>query len=346
MPSAQIESSLSLDKLSKEQLKSEFHSVKNEIETHKIKRVRSILSKKTLFKLIVSVLMLFLVFRRVDLHILLDSLSGLSGTSLVLMVVIYLAGQLISSYKWHCIVNSSGTKLPFLTAFRAYFFGMFVNIAGIGTVGADMTRALVISSSGVPKTSAFASVIADRIQGLFVLSIIGVLAILFLDGLYLEPTLSYSLMILTTGLVLGWFVGPWAILKVLPKEHKWRKKLKDTLSVFPRDIQTISKITALSCIFHVSQICLHGFILYALSIEIPWTALFTAIPFVNIASSLPISWQGLGVRENAYRVFFVPSLLNIEQCVALGTLWFFSMISAGLIGGLAAFLSRESSSKD
>lgn len=65
-----------------------------------------------------------------------------------------------------------------------------------------------------------------------------------------------------------------------------------------------------------------------------------AIPFVNILGSLPISWQGLGVRETAY-IFFLSSYLSNEQAVAFGAMWFLGVTVSSAIGGVVSALTGE-----
>jgi hypothetical protein len=71
------------------------------------------------------------------------------------------------------------------------------------------------------------------------------------------------------------------------------------------------------------------------------------VPFVNIASSLPISWNGLGVREKSYQTFFVasaPGLMTSEQAIAFGALWLLAVMTTSAIGGIVAFVSGDLSS--
>jgi uncharacterized membrane protein YbhN (UPF0104 family) len=72
----------------------------------------------------------------------------------------------------------------------------------------------------------------------------------------------------------------------------------------------------------------------ALGVTVPWPTLLVSIPFVNVLSNLPISWQGLGVRENGYAFFLVPNSLDYEQALAMGVIWLFAVTSSGAIGGL------------
>ena len=138
----------------------------------------------------------------------------------------------------------------------------------------------------------------------------------------------------------GWFIGPATILRILPHNLKFREKILNALMVFPRDWRRVVNISFVSVLFHITQILLHAFIAVQLGATIPVSLLFTAIPIVNILSSLPISWNGLGVRENAYIFFLVPSVLSHEQAVAMGVIWLSGITISASIGGIVAIITN------
>jgi hypothetical protein len=76
--------------------------------------------------------------------------------------------------------------------------------------------------------------------------------------------------------------------------------MQEIAGVFPRNIATVAYVSAISLLFHLLQISTHQIMAYGFGIHIPWQTLLITIPVVNIASTLPISWNGLGVRENGY----------------------------------------------
>ena len=75
--------------------------------------------------------------------------------------------------------------------------------------------------------------------------------------------------------------------------------------------------------------------------HIPWHVLLVTIPVVNILSTLPISWNGLGMRENGYVFFLAPLILSREEAVAFGAMWLFAMTVSSAIGGLVAVFSKD-----
>jgi hypothetical protein len=81
---------------------------------------------------------------------------------------------------------------------------------------------------------------------------------------------------------------------------------------------------------------------YGFGIHVPWQTLLNTIPVVvNILSTLPISWNGLGVRESGYVFFLRPLILSHEQAIAFGAMWLLATTASSAIRGLISFLSPE-----
>jgi len=72
----------------------------------------------------------------------------------------------------------------------------------------------------------------------------------------------------------------------------------------------------------------------ALGIEIPITYLFMVIPLIYLTEALPISINGLGVREGAFVFFFAQKGISNEEALAAGILVIsVRYVFAMLIGG-------------
>lgn len=296
---------------------------------------------RSIIKIGVSALMFGLVLHLTNFERLGHVIGEIPLLAALTVVAGYVLGQLMSSYKWYLIVRSAGVKTSYLSALRAYFIGMFVNCFGLGIVGGDIARGVLIAKGDAHKVEAISSVAVDRIHGLAVLTLVGMIATFALGTQAIDASLVPALIGLSLCLLLAWFLVPPLLPKFLPREHRLRRKLTEILRVFPRDPFTLIQITIISACFHCLQIALHRVIGHALGLDISWSVLFVVIPFVSIASSLPISWNGLGVRENAYRKLLTPTYLSVEQAVAFGVMWLFAVTVSSALGGIVAFLTDD-----
>jgi len=305
------------------------------------------MNPKSFIKVALSAVMIGLVAYSVDFQKLRATFSSIGAGTVIVVVLGYTVGQLMSSVKWWTIAKAGGIDTSYPQALKAYFIGMFVNCFGLGMVGGDAARGLLIAQGQPKKTEGVASVVADRIHGLTVLSVIALITSITLGNDRVPPHFINFLLLLVLGFISAWLVGPW-ILTHLPGLNGTRlaAKLRQVAAIFPRDLKTLSIITAISVVFHTLQISLHAVMAHGLGMSIPLTTLFVVIPFVNIASSLPISWNGLGVREKSY-IFFLtsaPALMTSEQAVAFGALWLLAVTTTSALGGIVALCSGDLSS--
>lgn len=296
-------------------------------------------SKTDLIKIIISIALLAYVYSSVGIKGVLAALKNFSVNDFIFVTGMYLASQVLSIMKWNLILNWSGCKVSWNTTARAYFTGMLVNLVGVGTIGGDAARGLMVTDDNIGVTKALSTVVSDRIHGLSVLAMIGVISIM---SFYPDLLGSYTkqLTILTgLGIILGWWIGPRVAKKIPKLPPKLIKIINAIDEAFIKKPSHLVIITVISAIFHSMQIATHIVILSGLTnMDVPNTFLFSAVPLVNIAASLPISFNGLGVREKSYIVLF--GLIGIPEIVAISTatVWFGAIVTATLIGGLIIFM--------
>ena len=297
------------------------------------------MQKKTIIKILVSLGMLGFVGSYVDFEKLKSTIAEVPLTVIIVVTVLYACGQLLSSFKWWLIVSNS-VEGSYKKALRAYWIGMYVNAFGLGTLGGDVTRGLLFAHGKKAKTESLASVIADRAHGLLVLALIGIISVLLVDQDKIDPSFKIFLVFSVAAIVTGWFLGPALLLKFTPTNNKWRNKVERTAAQFPRTPSRLFVITAISTVFHITQIATHIYMATAIGLEIHWSRFFTAIPFVNILGTLPLSWQGLGVRETSL-LFFLDNHITGEQALTLGAIWFIAVTASSGIGGVVAAMTGD-----
>jgi len=302
------------------------------------------MNTKSLIKLTLSILMVGLVLRSVDFANLRATFLTMSPWAVILVVLGYTTGQLLSSLKWWTIARSGGITTPYPAALKAYFIGMFLNCFSFGMLGGDAARGILVAQGQPKKTEGIASVVADRVHGLIVLSCIALTTSALMGSDRVSPDLIQLLLLLVVGCSAGWLLGPW-LLPRLPFMRTTRLglKLQQVMAIFPRDPKTLIFITAISVVFHLVQISLHAVMAAGMGVAIPFTTLLLVIPFVNIVCSLPISWNGLGVREKAYTYFLAtaPAIVSYEQAVAFGAIWLLAVTVSSAIGGIVAMMSED-----
>lgn len=299
---------------------------------------------KRLLHLGISALLIGILLTQVDLSSLWQTVKGISTEWFIIIFVAYFSAQMLSTVKWWLLLRAAGVTVPYPRALRAYFLGMFVNSFGLGVVGGDAARGILVGICQERKAAAFTSVIADRVHGLAMLALVGSTGIAVFGHQVLPTELALALAAVGPLLIAGWFIGP-HLLHLIPLPTKLRTVGEEIQAAFPKRKRVLVAISSISIVFHCAQILTHGLIATAIgAVHLGLSTLFVVVPYVNIASTLPISWNGLGVRETAYHVLLASGdtpLLTPEQAVAFGTIWVACVVIASIIGGSVALLSGD-----
>lgn len=99
---------------------------------------------------------------------------------LVLALPLCLAAVTVTILRWQMLVRTLGLSFSTSDALRAGFLGYLVNLAPFGLVGGDSLKAvMLIHKNPRRKTEAVASVLVDRVIGLYALLLLAAVASLF-----------------------------------------------------------------------------------------------------------------------------------------------------------------------
>lgn len=291
-------------------------------------------------KLVVSAGLLVYLLGLADLERLAEALRAVDPVLVALALLIYLAGQILSALKWRLLAGAVGLDRPFRRFLRHYFVGMFFNVFGFGTVGGDVVRGLALAGRAGRRTLALHTVVADRVSGLLVLLAIALASLLLFRTYDLPAIVYWTTVALSAGLLAGWRLAPVLLPLALRPEHWFRRLVERDLAPYWSDAALLARVTALSAVFHLSQIAVLAILAAALGLEIPATYFFIFGPLVNVFAALPISVNGLGVRESAYVFFLTHVGVDAESAIAFAFLWFGLVLASGAVGG-AVYVRSE-----
>src|SRR5262249_20815220 len=76
------------------------------------------------------------------------------------------------------------------------------------------------------------------------------------------------------------------------------------------------------------------FVGLSLGLDIPVAYYCILGPMVSLLTLLPITFNGMGVREQGTIVFLAPLMVDRDSATTLALLWFFTNVAVSLLGGL------------
>lgn len=305
-----------------------------------------------LLKTLVSLGILAFLLSRIDRAQLLRELSSAHRFYLVVAMAGYFLGQILCSVRWAVLARPLGFKNPVKDFVIYYFIGMFFNLFAPSTIGGDVGRVFYLARDVTkreqqewmgPTMSALVSVLADRFIGLVVLVWIGAVALALFSSYPLPSVVRFITFALAGGSLLAWVLLPffsrlgqrWDLPKV--------KNLLLGLATYARNRQIILQAVVLSSCVHFIQAWIQILLGRALDVEIPWSYSFILYPLVGMFSALPISLNGIGLREGGYKFLLELIGISSEKAIAFGILWFFIVVLDSLIGGVVFILKKNAS---
>ena len=303
-----------------------------------------------LLKSLVSLGLLYFLFSQIEFSKLLQALTSAHLPYVALVLISYLLSQLVSCFRWVLLARPLGFQLPFKEYLSFYFIGMFFNLFAPSTVGGDVGRVFYLARNGTqtqegrwggPTAYALISVVADRAIGLAVLVWIGAVALAIFPTYALPAIIHVLTYAVALGFLLGWVSVPLINRLLRYTGHPMGENLRTGLETYWSHQSIVLQAIMLSLMVHVVQTGIQIVLSRALDINLPWSYGFILYPLVGLFSSLPISLNGIGLREGGYLFLLRQIDVSSEKAIAFGLLWFIIVALDSLIGGIVFILRKN-----
>ena len=174
---------------------------------------------------------------------------------------------------------------------------------------------------------AIISVLSDRITGLFVLVLFILCGCIFFNRIHwlniLNIVIIFSILICTV-----------LMLYIIKKDNLIPEKYRNTrdlvLLIFKK--KCIIKFIFLSLIFHTFLITIHYFIAQMYGLKIPFSYYLLLYPITAIVASLPVSINGMGLKELVYVSMLKPFGIDTATAIMFAMTFNMVILFSGTIG--------------
>lgn len=226
-----------------------------------------------------------------------------------LAILIQIASYILGSFRWWLLLKGIGIQIPFLKALSPYYLGLFFNQFLPTGIGGDAVRVYKLYQQGYAGAPLAASTMIDRLIGLLALLMLASLAVIF-PGAHVVPatvvtlvSITLAALVIGTALFLfmpfpGWAVALTARVNAQTIHGRFLKVLR-ACRAYNGHPRLLFASLFLSFILQSLMIIVYIVLARALGLDIPPTMFFIAVPLVFVASTLPFTIGGLGVREGA-----------------------------------------------
>ncbi|MFO1444222.1 flippase-like domain-containing protein [Bacillus sp. Bva_UNVM-123] len=293
-----------------------------------------------------------------------EALHIIREGSLFYMIAAFIAIQLTvfsSVWKWKMLVQSSVKKenkqgANIFKLGRLYYVGLFFNNFLPSSVGGDFVRVLYLGkTTGMP--IAAASVAFERLTSGAAMIVIVLVASLFMESI--RPFLITIYAVTALLIVIGFLFIYWLRKGEQHKgviAHQNQGKVKEILNKGKNIIRKIGGATVdyrhenwrwlgavaiLSLLFQFGMAWINDLLFSAFGFDVPFYELLVYITLISIITMLPISINGLGVREASYLLFFKELGVPDGVAVSVSLLFFVLVAVSSLAGGLFWLMEKQ-----
>jgi uncharacterized membrane protein YbhN (UPF0104 family) len=301
-----------------------------------------------LAKLAFSVTLLVVLFRRISLERIAAVFGEAEPAWLVAAATMMLASNLLGSYMWGRLLRAVDIHIPFWKVSAYYHIGLFFNNFLPANIGGDIARVADSSRYGPTPAAAVSAVLMDRLIGTVALAGLALLTTLPAADRF-DLALVYlalvAFFVLSVALLWGVFhpaLMP-ACARLLQNVGLGRlaphlADLAVRLAGYRERRELLVRMIGLATLTQLLRIGVHALVARALHVDVALQYFFLFVPLLAVIVSLPISLNGLGVREGAGVVLF--GLIGVDRAHAfsLQFLTYLVAVAVSLLGGLAYLL--------
>jgi uncharacterized membrane protein YbhN (UPF0104 family) len=277
------------------------------------------------------------IITKMDLSQILSTLVKTDWLLALMALAMITASLFLRAYRWQILLQGLGVTVKFKRLANLYFVGNFFNAFLLSGFGGDVMRVLE-ASRNVPTSIAAGTVLVDRLTGLLMLFVIGLLALPFRPPGF-SPELTWMVAgVSMLGLAAGFLLLEGSLIR---RFGRWLPKKLSPIGDGPiaqllAAVQgcgwtAVLKALAISTLFNLLLVGWWWISVKSLGFDISYGYYLLVIPILSISQLVP-SVSGLGVRENIAPFLFAPVGLLNEEAVAISFLVWFLMRISSLFG--------------
>ena len=286
---------------------------------------------KTALRLGVAALFVGFLIRQGEL--LSETLAVLERTRWGLYVIgaaCYIAGLASSTARLRVLVRGAGHSIPFSRLFTDLIKSTGLNALITPGTG-EVYRVGRLRREGLGLAEAGALVFADRAIGLAVIALTAAAGAIAIGAEWTGARpgaatwgLAFALVLLIGSVAL--FAGARST-----RARHFAHKVETSLARFANSKRTLAQLLAWSgptLLFWIGSVAVFA---EALGLEVGFLAIAFAAPLVTMATLIPVSVGGMGVREAGYALLLSPYGVDAPEAVALGLLQYSSFLLVAFV---------------
>lgn len=297
---------------------------------------------KIILKSFFSISLIVLILSRVQWNTISKLFLNINVHYLILSFMCLALYYLMISYRQYLILNALDVQISFKKSVIINHIAVFFSNILPSRFGADVIKVLYIKDKSGSFLKPSLGILCDRFTGILSFIILNIMAIM--GGFHLIApwiiltTLMIDILLIAVMAMLyfhpeksqRFFLG--ALKKFLINTQTNKVDISHSIRALKKKPFYLFYAITLSFVLNLLLIILNYVYSLAINLDIPIYYFFIYIPLTITITILPISINGLGVREFLIIVMFKAAGLNINEAFSLSLINRFALMTYSLIG--------------
>jgi len=255
---------------------------------------------KLILKLAITVAALYFVFRKIDLHLVLDTFINSRFWLILIALLFFIISKIVSSFRLNRYFESIDILLSEFFNMKLYLLGMYYNLFLPGGIGGDGYKVYFLNKQYDVQTSRiFWAVLLDRVIGVLALFCI---AFIFAYFIAIPPVWKYFLL----SLIPLFILTAWIIYR----------------RFFPYFSGIFFRTNIQSLLVQILQIISALLILFSFNVSQDIPAYLFVFLVSSIVAVLPLTIGGVGSREFTFLLGAQWLGLDVNLSIALSFMFY------------------------
>lgn len=303
----------------------------------------------------VSVLLLAYLIRLSALNDIARAFSRIDPLYLLGFFALYFSSVFLTAVRWRILLRTWDIESRLGTLLRYILTGLFMNNFLPGSLGGDAYRLYSGGRDAGKLDSVAATIFYERVLSYGSLVTLGLVALSIRADLASDLTfwlLLGGVFLALTGLTavstLPAF-GRWAEKVVSRFPFAERLRLKDWVHSFRFKVRHPGLLAVVFLLsFLIQFIDIYAFRLVAAAIQLPvkFSDLLLFVPLLYLAILLPLSVNGIGIRESVFVIFAASWGITSADAVAFSLTVFALNLAGSLVGGVIYWFDRPAKTQN
>ncbi len=304
-------------------------------------------------KIAVTVLLFVYIFRSIDFHQFGATLRNARLDIILAAFIVLWIAHFICIFRWRILMRPLMAVPSVANLFGIYCIGLFFNLTFPTVVGGDVVKMYYAGRPAKAYAQSFAATFLDRDAGMLAMMIIACAAIAVYPVSVPGIPVSLILWSALAAFVLGNIAlfTP-ALHRLITRGlHRCRlSKIAAKINVISGAFQIMGRNRSalfwsllISFANQLIVISTTWILAAGLRLHVPFAYFFVFVPVITLISMIPVSLNGMGLREYSFMSLFQAIGVPAASCIALGLLSSIMIVLSSLPGGIVYVFFRNRS---